>query len=291
MRMVRIDPSLSVSGKLMMEATSRSSRHAVGEAAALMVTGNVPHDLEDICLTSLRGQEKFELWKEEFDRVSKLVKSGQGAQLFTATFGGVPNSDRLTSWLATKWAPAVMRTYDLATIRTGARPVYASQISESEMEILWQELVNFESVTVGKMIVAVSPDGMVATRAAGDPAKGFGMISRKPLPGEDVLVRRLADAASQAMEKGLAKKPVAAVTSSLRNEAEQSKPQPSVVSSLQSTETIAREPSATLSSSSSGPRPSGARRSSERTRGGKRARREPTEASEDSAIQQEGAFE
>lgn len=74
------------------------------------------------------------------------------------------------------------------------------------MEIVWQQLVDFNSVTVGKMIVQVSDNGLIATRGPGDATKGFGTISRKPLAGEDVLVRRLAEAVSQAIEKGLANK-------------------------------------------------------------------------------------
>jgi hypothetical protein len=108
--------------------------------------------------------------------------------------------------LATKWAPAILRTYDIAAIRVGARPVYASRVGENGVEIAWQQLVDFSSVTVGKMAITVSDTGLVATRGAGDPSKGFGTVSRKPLSGEDVLVRRLADAVAQAMEKGLARK-------------------------------------------------------------------------------------
>ena len=97
--------------------------------------------------------------------------------------------------------------YDIAAIRTGARPVYATRTGgDGKVEIIWQELVNFDSVTVGRMIIQVTDTGLTATRGPGDASKGFGTVSSKPLAGEDVLVRRLADAASQAIEKGLAKK-------------------------------------------------------------------------------------
>jgi hypothetical protein len=58
------------------------------------------------------------------------------------------------------------------------------------------------------MRIEVNEDGMVASRGAGDASRGFGKVSMKPLPGEDILVRRLADAAAQAVEKGLAVKVV-----------------------------------------------------------------------------------
>jgi hypothetical protein len=90
------------------------------------------------------------------------------------------------------------------------------------------------------------------------------------LNGEAVLVRRLADAASQAIEKGLAKKPASAA-----KPVEIKKPEPVVVSSLQSAKTVvaAVEPEA----SASGPRQSGAKRSSERTRGKRTRRAAPEE--------------
>ena len=143
----------------------------------------------------------------------------QQRRLFRAEFASVPSTKRLAEWIATKWAPAVLRSYDIAGIRVGARPVYALLQSSSSsatttttndgnngnvVEIVWQELVNFNSVTSGKMIIEVSESGIMAWRGAGDPTQGFGSISSSPLPGEDILVRRLADAASQAIEKGLA---------------------------------------------------------------------------------------
>ena len=211
MRSVRVDPTLSVSGNLMLSgSTTQSSRHAVGEAAALMALGKVPvtNKKLDVSLSSQRGTDPVDrdTWQEEFARVQEMLESGQGAQLFSTDFGKVPNVPRLADWLATKWAPTVLRTYDIAAIRVGARPVYVLQPAEDVVEIVWQQLVNFESVVVGKMIIQVTDNGLVALRGPGNAAQGFGEISMKPLAGEDVLVRRLAEAASQAIEKGLADK-------------------------------------------------------------------------------------
>jgi hypothetical protein len=209
MRDVRVDPTLSISGNTMMGRSTKSSRDAVGAAAALMSLGKASFKPGvDVCISSQRGTDPptIESWQQEFARVEKMLASGEGAQLFTAEFTSVPDVERLADWLATKWAPAVLRTYDIATIRSGARPVFAARAGEGKVEIVWQELVNFESEIVGRMIILVSEDGLVAMRGPGDAAKGFGSISKKPLSGESVLVRRLADAASQAIEKGLAEK-------------------------------------------------------------------------------------
>jgi hypothetical protein len=67
-------------------------------------------------------------------------------------------------------------------------------------------LKDFKATVVGKMIIEVFDKGIIARRAAGDASAGYGSISMKPLAGEDILVRRLAEAATQAMEKGLATK-------------------------------------------------------------------------------------
>jgi hypothetical protein len=186
--------------------------------------------------------------------------------------------------------------------------VYASRVGESGVEIVWQQLVDFSSVTVGRMAITVSGTGLVATRGAGDPSKGFGTVSRKPLSGEDVLVRRLADAVAQAMEKGLARKvrsiaPLGVVCStflaryltvdSCRFQPIASKPNEEAqvargpVTSIQSSGTVDAVEAAPLSAAAptaviepppstpdvapeEGPRQSGARRSTERPRGKRR---------------------
>ena len=193
MRSVRIDPTISASGTAMMGSTTRSSRLTLGEAAARLALGsNVPlAEGSDVFLTSLNGVDILDGddWKDEFARCEEMMSSGAGAQLFKASFESVPNTERLTDWIATKWAPAVLRTYDIAGIRVGARPVYATKVGENTVEITWQKLVDFQSVTVGKMLIEISNDSLIAKRGSGDAAAGYGSISLKPLAGEDVLVR------------------------------------------------------------------------------------------------------
>ena len=228
--------------------TFKSNRLAVAEAVSRLGMGKIESigkddartTTLDVSLSSFAGTEKptDDEWNAEFGRVVTEMKmspssssvSGGGVtqqqprRLFRAEFASVPSTKRLAEWIATKWAPAVLRSYDIAGIRVGARPVYALLQSSSSssssstvtnvdgkedvyaVEIVWQELVNFNSVTSGKMIIEVGESGMMAWRGAGDASKGFGSISASPLPGEDILVRRLADAASQAIEKGLAAK-------------------------------------------------------------------------------------
>jgi hypothetical protein len=299
-RDIRVDPTLSLMGNFMMGKTTRSSRHVIGQAAALLVLGKVTVVPGlDICVSSQRGTDvvTMEQWEKEFSRVAEDLmtadSTGGGAQLFSVDFASVPDVERLADWLATKWAPAVLRTYDIAAIRVGARPVYTTRTSPGTLQIDWQQLVDFESVTVGKMEIVVTDKGLKALRLAGDASKGFGSVSRIPLNGEDVLVRRLAEASSQAIEKGLAKKvsgkgwgtilqihkavsqmphiislPQAkAVKKAVE---EYKKPEPVVaaapVTSIQSSGTV----EASIAAASSGPRQAGARRSTERARGKRR---------------------
>ena len=91
-------------------------------------------------VVSLRGLDEpsDEEWSGEFSRVQEMMSSGRGAQLFSALFNSVPSVDRLTDWVATKWAPAVMKTYDIAGFRVSERPVFliADSVDESSHCIL-----------------------------------------------------------------------------------------------------------------------------------------------------------
>jgi hypothetical protein len=265
MRSVRVDPFV-FSGNVMGSSSMKTCRHCVGEAAALFATGKLPVLSQSISVSSLSGTDEwtFEQWQQELDRVEELVASGKGSILFTQEMI-VDDSERLADWLSTKWAPAVMRTYDIAAIRIGARPVYASRAGDGLVEITWQELVNFDSVTVGKMILEVTSDGITATRGPGDASKGYGSVSVLPLPGEDVLVRRLAEAASQAVEKGLAKKPK--TKKPVKVAVETPKPTTTLQSAGAVEASPPKEPAAATASPKTGPRQAGARRSTPRSRG------------------------
>lgn len=281
MRAIRVDPSKTVSGNTMIGENSRSSRLSIGEAAVRMATNsvNIKSGI-DVCLTSLRGMDSLEdgEWSEEFKRAQETMEKSIGGELFSVPFKSVPSVERLADWLATKWAPAVLKTYDIAGIRVGARPVYASRIGESEVEIVWQELKDFKTNFVGKMTIEVTENGIIAKRGAGDASAGYGSVSQKPLAGEDILVRRLADAATQAMEKGLATKPA---PKKRKKKVVVAAPAVSTVVSAGAVETpppVARP----KESSAAGPRTTGARRSSERKRG---KRRRNTNPEQDSSFQ------
>jgi len=284
MRSIRIDPTISVSGNIL-SGGSKSNRLAVGSAITRLglTNVNIPNNINgiDVAISSYPGSvaPTEEEWNSEFDRVLQLVSSPTGgATLFTAEFSSVPSTKRLAEWIATKWAPVILRSYDIAGIRVGARPVYAVQTADDTVEVVWQELVNFNPVTSGRMIVRVGDGGMTASRGPGDASAGFGAVSMKPLPGEDILVRRLADAAAQAVEKGLAvKSTVSQAKDEMTTKAPTvvTEPPPPVV-----TETPIMETPALTASSDSGPRSSGVRRSSERARGKSK-----------SASSSEGSFE
>jgi len=268
MKGVRMDPSKSAAGTSMMGEDSRSSRLSVGEAAVRMATKslNVKSGM-DVCLTSLKGMDNLDddEWADEFARVQDAVLKSVGGELFSASFGSVPSVERLADWLATKWAPAVLKTYEIAGIRVGARPVYASRIGENQVEIIWQELKDFKTNVVGKMVIDISETGILARRSPGDQSAGYGSISAKPLNGEDILVRRLADAASQAMDKGLATKP--APTKRPKKKVVEA---PVVVSTVVAAGAVDTPVAAKPAASEAGPRTTGAVRSSERKRGKRR---------------------
>lgn len=282
MRSVRIDPTVSVSGNVLSGGEgSKSNRLAVGEAASRLGLGKVSAASTrnmDVALTSFDGTESptDEEWNAEFGRAADMMTAPSGggsAQLFSAEFSSVPSTKRLTEWIATKWAPAILRSYDIAGTRVGARPVSTLQRDDTTIEIVWQELVDFSPVTSGKMVIKIDEKGMTASRGAGDASKGFGSVSRVPLPGEDILVRRLADAASQAVGKGLAVKPKLAK----KDIVTAASPVTTVVTAAAAESTVPAQPATIESAGASGPGPrsAGARRSSERSRGSKRKAKSP----------------
>lgn len=211
MRSIRIDPTISVAGNIL-SGGSQSNRLSVGSSLRRLAMNEVdiPGNIGgiDVALSSYPGTESptEEEWNAEFSRAVNMLSSPSGgATLFNADFASVPSTTRLAEWIATKWAPAILRSYEIAGTRVGARPVYATH-SDNTVEIVWQDLVDFNPVTSGKMIIQVEDNGITAIRGSGDASKGFGSVSMKPLSGEDILVRRLGDAAAQAVEKGLAVK-------------------------------------------------------------------------------------
>lgn len=272
MRSIRIDPTISVSGNVIAEG-SKTNRVAVGAVASRLGMEKIAVPKKsgiDVSLSSFAGTETptEAEWNKEFSRVMELILSPSGgANLFSAEFSSVPSTKRLAEWIATKWAPAILRSYDLAGTRVGARPVYALTTDDNTVEIVWQELVDFNSVTSGRMIIKIEDTGMTATRGPGNAADGFGRISMKPLSGEDIIVRRLADAASQAIEKGLATKSKVSSKASAAKEAQAAKPLTTLVATSAVTAPV--EPAAPASSGP-GPRGAGTRRSAERTRGSRR---------------------
>lgn len=289
-RSVRVDPSISSSGALMVGRDTRTSRLALGEAAALIACGRIssltsaPTKGFDLCLTSLPGIESpaTEEWSAEFDRA--LVAS-QSTKLLQVPFSSVPDISRLADWLVTKWAPAALRAYEIARIRVGARPVYGKKVDDNSVEIVWQELVKFETVITGRMIIALTKTSLEATRGPGD-GEFDGLISPKPLPGESVLVRSLADAASQAVEKGLAVKPKTAkkVKQSVPAKKPKEKVSTTFVSDSDSAATTTAPPPPpppppTTTGTDTGPRAAGARRSVQRSRG-KRKKMDSSSSSE-----------
>lgn len=287
----------------------RSNRLAVAEAASRLGLGRIASAAAasgtvEVSLSSFPGTDgpTDEEWDAEFRRVASETAAAASSSptLFRAEFSSVPSPPRLAEWLATKWAPAVLRSYDIAGIRVGARPVYASVLPPrgddgdvAVVEIVWQGMVNFAPVTSGRMLVEVGKSGLTARRGPGDASAGFGVAAASPLPGEDILVRRLADASSQAVEKGLAMKAAPSTKKADAAAASSKKPVTTVVvtPAVDVVSPVA-VPSLTYdgvpaSSESSGPRNAGARRSSERTRGSRKPS-SPTESESESETESGG---
>lgn len=285
-RQVRLDVTSTMQKTAIKFVTCR---HVVGQAAALVACEDLPTSAgADITISSSAGLDKFTTWQNELDRVQEQQSQLDRGLVFSQQFSDVPDVARLSQWLCQKWGPTVLtKEYDLAAIRSGARPVYLKQNSDSQVEIVWQKLNKdtYQSEPAGKLLLdIVQDDGktgwtLTATR------QNVPSLKNKPLNGEAVLVRRLADAASQATEKGLTKAPAQAKP--VRKKAAQ-KPAP-VVSSLASVQTEAK-PQPTVDNSS-GPRQAGVRRSSKRPRGTRQRKQQQAAPKDDNDSLAPGTFE
>ena len=263
MQAVRIDPSSVIVGN---DNSIRSSRLTIGEAAALMVTNDACKNVGiPLFLSSLRGESLSDgEWETEFERA--LSSTSNSGVLFEAEFSSVPSIRRLSDWLATKWFPAILKTFELATIKTGARPVYATVAEDGKVEIVWQQLKDFKSSNVGKLIIEINDNGLLARREVN--VEGL-----QELPSERVIVRRLADATAQAIEKGLAVKPAVETKQPLEIPVT-----PVAVSTVAKPSLAA---TVITNNDAAGPRAAGARRSSQRARGRAKTDQEESENSND----------
>jgi hypothetical protein len=188
----------------------RTSRLSIAGAVTQLILSSSEEGIpKDITLSSLRGLDSLTSkdWKKEFQRLRAATTTDGSVSYFGNTEEQIIFEADFAS---------VLGSYDIAGIRVGARPVYAlrtttatqKEQNEESLEIVWQELKNFEdTVSVGKMIIRVSGEGIVATRKLlPDGASNSKLSGTKPFPGEVILVNRLADAAGQATDKGLAVK-------------------------------------------------------------------------------------
>jgi len=255
----------------LLKLSPRTSRLSIGEASAAYLASDVAgtKERQEILLSSTKGlyQLSQEDWNLEFDKVVRTSSSSKqplnlNGELLTIPFGSIPSTKRFVDWLETKWAPAILRSYDIAGIRVGERPVSTVRTSEDEFNILFQTLDTntFQSTSIGKLIISLSQDEnpvVVVKReitnkdfleaVTNDKSK---RKKKNIFQGEAVLLRSLEDASNQAVEKGLATKITAVV------EEEPVVQQPVVVQSAP-----------VPASPQTGPKSKGARRSLERSRG------------------------
>jgi hypothetical protein len=120
-------PNHLVSGNIL-SGGSESNRISVGSTLSRLATNqlSLPENISsiDIVLSSYPGTDARtdRRWKDEFQRALRMIASPTGgATLFAADFTAVPSTAHLAEWIATKWAPVILRSYDIAGIRVGAR--------------------------------------------------------------------------------------------------------------------------------------------------------------------------
>lgn len=252
----------------LLKSLPRTSRLSIGEASAAYLVSSdssSKQQRQELLLSSTRGLYPLSMqdWNNEFAKVitttTATTPSKDQGGVYSIQFGSIPSAKRLFDWLETKWAPAILRSYDIAGIRVGVRPVSTKRTSENQLDILFQTLdtKTYQSTNIGKLLIMLQEDQttIVVKREIID--RDFLEQSSKKrkkkylFQGEDVLLRSLEDASNQAIDKKLATK---AVVEKVEEEVPPPPPTP-----------IVQQP--VVVQSESGPKSKGARRSSERSRG------------------------
>jgi hypothetical protein len=111
-----------------LSGASKSNRISVGSTLSRLATNqlSLPENISsvDIVLSSYPGTDAptDRGWKDEFQRALQMIASPTGgATLFATEFTVVPSTAPLAEWIATKWAPVILCSYDVAGIRVRAR--------------------------------------------------------------------------------------------------------------------------------------------------------------------------
>lgn len=292
----------------LLKLSPRTSRLSIGEASAAYLLSDTVDNTkrrQEFLLSSTKGLYPLSLldWNMEFNKVittsspSLSIKQQLDFdnEILSIKFGTIPSIKRFFDWLETKWAPAILRSYDIAGIRVGERPVSTVRVGEDIISILFQTLdtKTYESTSVGKLIISLDRNNndnptIIVKREVTDSNFLESITSGKKkrknkknlFQGEDVLLRSLEDASNQAIEKKLATKITAVEEEPIVS---LQSPQPVVVQSTSSTP-------------QTGPKSKGARRSLERSRGSttsrsSKSRRKKQKPSAANTIDDKDAFQ
>lgn len=123
---------------------------------------------------------------KEWDSLFQRMQQGANVELLSIEFGELKKPAALASWLVDSWFPQALIDADAATILRGARPVRAVKVSDSLVQIKWEELKADLSVSAAGgldiRIDAANPS-LSVVRSSGS--------SGASLPGEMQLVDKL----------------------------------------------------------------------------------------------------
>lgn len=145
---------LSAVGTNKYASTEMCTRDSLAEATARCVVRGTP--LETLVL-SIAGEAPTEKeWNVLFNRFS----SSSDAELLRVEFGSISKPTQLINWLTDQWFPQALIEADAAVTLSGARPVRATKVSDTAVQIKWEDLQPDMSVKmVGALEIRIQPVG------------------------------------------------------------------------------------------------------------------------------------
>ena len=132
------------------------------------------------------------------------MQVGSNVELLSVAFGEIKKPAALSTWLVDQWFPQALIDADAATILTGARPVRAQKVSESVVQIKWEELQPDLSVRpAGALEIRID-----AAKATLSVVRASGGGAGASLPGEmQHLDRLLAGITKKCFKEGFREAP------------------------------------------------------------------------------------
>ena len=177
-------------------STEMCTRDSLAEATARSVSRGVP--IESLVL-SIEGEIPTEKeWNALFNRFS----SSSDAELLRVEFGTISKPAQLMNWVADQWFPQALIEADAAVTLSGARPVRATKMTDSSVQIKWEDLQPDMSVRmVGALEIRILQQDSSTANPCLTVKRLSGGAQGVTLPGEMQMLDKLVEGINKSVYK------------------------------------------------------------------------------------------